>query len=325
MSQQDCKGREYEEQSMTRVRKNLLGQKFGLLTVKAYVKMLANNESRWLCECECGNLTCVDSENLRKGRTKSCGCNFGAASAAALRADISGQRFGRLVALEPIYDKKKHTTLWKCQCDCGNISYVKYGSLTSGSVKSCGCFFKDMLHSRAKDITGERYGALVALRPAGQTNHPTRPRTLWHCRCDCGNEIDVLLDSLTGGKAKSCGCQRSIGEYNIQKILQDNNIPFTAQQSFPDLMGVGDRPLRFDFAILDEQQNIIRLIEFDGPQHLREYAQFGDYEKIHEHDLRKNAYATAHNIPLIRIPYSQRDKLTLEMLLDDSFLYKEAK
>ena len=90
-------------------------------------------------------------------------------------------------------------------------------------------------------------------------------------------------------------------------------------------MGVGDRPLRFDFAILDEQQNIIRLIEFDGPQHLREYAQFGDYEKIHEHDLRKNAYAAAHNIPLIRIPYSQRDKLTLEMLLDDSFLYKEAK
>lgn len=289
--------------------------------------MTENDEKRWLCECACHNLTCVDGYYLRQGKTKSCGCNVGIATAEAQRIDLTGQRFGRLTVIRPIFDKEKHCTLQECLCDCGNTVYVKYGKLTQAKqpTRSCGCLRVDTNHARAKDITGQRFGALTALAPAGRTDHPTRPRTLWKCRCElCGKEINVLLDSLIQGKQFSCGCQNSIGEYNIQRILQENNIPFVAQQTFSELIGINGGLLRYDFAILDSNQNVIRLIEFDGPQHQREYQKFGDYEITHEHDLRKNAYAAQHNIPLIRIPYSERDTLTLEKLMGDSFLYKEA-
>ncbi len=31
---------------------------------------------------------------------------------------------------------------------------------------------------------------------------------IWHCRCDCGNEVDVSYNSLMYANQKSCGCQR---------------------------------------------------------------------------------------------------------------------
>jgi hypothetical protein len=52
---------------------NLLGEKFGRLTVIARVSNYKNGAARWHCCCECGGETFVSSANLRGG-TKSCGC-----------------------------------------------------------------------------------------------------------------------------------------------------------------------------------------------------------------------------------------------------------
>ena len=53
--------------------------------------------------------------------------------------DITGQRFGRLTAVERVgLDKSKHA-LWKCLCDCGNYTIVGSNSLKAGNTKSCGC------------------------------------------------------------------------------------------------------------------------------------------------------------------------------------------
>ena len=53
--------------------------------------------------------------------------------------DIAGQRFGRLVALEPCRSPEWKHRRWKCICDCGNIHYAETSSLRNGSCKSCGC------------------------------------------------------------------------------------------------------------------------------------------------------------------------------------------
>lgn len=55
-----------------------------------------------------------------------------------------------------------------------------------------------------KDITGQRFGRLVAIRPNGKQGNNIK----WLCRCDCGNEITTNVSSLTRGKTKSCGCLR---------------------------------------------------------------------------------------------------------------------
>lgn len=53
-----------------------------------------------------------------------------------------------------------------------------------------------------KDLTGKRFGRLFVVGPAPRKNN----RTVWRCRCDCGNYTDVLTSNLTTGNTKSCRC-----------------------------------------------------------------------------------------------------------------------
>lgn len=53
---------------------NLIGERFGKLTVVSRENNNSHGGAMWLCQCDCGNACVVDSGNLRKGRQKSCGC-----------------------------------------------------------------------------------------------------------------------------------------------------------------------------------------------------------------------------------------------------------
>lgn len=61
--------------------------------------------------------------------------------------------------------------------------------------------------SKAINITGERFGRLVAVRrEENKVSQNGKIRSRWLCKCDCGNEKIVLLDDLKSGRTKSCGC-----------------------------------------------------------------------------------------------------------------------
>lgn len=57
---------------------DLTGKRFGRLTVieRDYETQRKKNNKYvyWKCKCNCGNDTSVNSESLRQGKTKSCGC-----------------------------------------------------------------------------------------------------------------------------------------------------------------------------------------------------------------------------------------------------------
>jgi hypothetical protein len=55
--------------------------------------------------------------------------------------DVAGQRFGRLVAIEPAGMSGPHI-VWSCQCDCGQITTTRLTSLRTGNTKSCGCLVR---------------------------------------------------------------------------------------------------------------------------------------------------------------------------------------
>ena len=55
--------------------KEMVGQKFGRLTVIERVGSNKGGDATWLCACECGNETVVTGANLRSGGTRSCGCS----------------------------------------------------------------------------------------------------------------------------------------------------------------------------------------------------------------------------------------------------------
>lgn len=58
--------------------------------------------------------------------------------------------------------------------------------------------------SSYKDITGQKFGRLTAVR----IHLEPGARTKWLCRCECGKEKVIPLGSLTSGRGKSCGCLR---------------------------------------------------------------------------------------------------------------------
>ena len=67
------------------------------------------------------------------------------------KLDISGQRFGRLVAIRPVDMGINGKSYWLCNCDCGNETVVSIGNLRSGNTKSCGCLQKENGVKRGHD------------------------------------------------------------------------------------------------------------------------------------------------------------------------------
>ena len=57
----------------------------------------------------------------------------------SIPVNISGQRFGKLVASHPLgADPDNGKTYWHCGCDCGRMRQVRTNDLRQGKAKSCG-------------------------------------------------------------------------------------------------------------------------------------------------------------------------------------------
>ena len=115
-------------------------------------------------------------------------------------------------------------------------------------VLSCGCAKKD---AEARKRTGQQFGRLTVLG----FSHIENQASYWKCRCSYGNELVVKGIYMTSGHIHSCGCLLSVGEDNITKVLQENNIVFKRQFMFTDKQC----GLRYDFALLDETSKPIRI------------------------------------------------------------------
>lgn len=131
----------------------------------------------------------------------------------------------------------------------------------------------------------------------------------WHCQCECGNEKDVLSQSLRNGRSLSCGNHNNIskGNVKISELLDEAGIEYELEKKFATCKD--ERYLPFDFYVNNKY-----LIEYDGEQHFGTKTIF-DYEYTHKHDLLKSKWCKDNKIPLIRIPYTQYENLCIEDLL----------
>lgn len=179
--------------------RNLTGLRIGKLTVLEPTEERVRSAVVWKCRCDCGNEIFVESRRLKPGVVYSCGCEK---TPDEIGKDLTGLRFGKLTVLKKSENKAKDgNPLWLCRCDCGTITETTKRRLVTGSTRSCGCGRKPPL----KDWIGKRFGMLTVLSYARKENgfH------IWHCRCDCGNEVDVRQSNLQSGWSASCGCARS--------------------------------------------------------------------------------------------------------------------
>ena len=134
--------------------RDLRNQTFGRLkAIRPTDKRDASGSVIWECKCSCGNPSpvFVSSNNLLNGGTKSCGCLKIEKFVLSKKLNLTGQRFGRLVAIKPTEKRCQGSIVWECKCDCGEVVLVKGSSLTSGNTKSCGCLSRDVAKQRALD------------------------------------------------------------------------------------------------------------------------------------------------------------------------------
>ena len=129
----------------------------------------------------------------------------------------------------------------------------------------------------------------------------------------CGYTYKVVPNSfLCGKRCPKCKC--SHGENIIENILKANQIAYEKHKSFTGLIGLGHRPLSYDFYL--PQYNL--LIEYHGKQHYEPIKLFGgleNFNKQKEHDARKESYAKFKNINLMVISYkaTNEEKIRKEL------------
>lgn len=104
------------------------------------------------------------------------------------RLDLTGQRFGKLVAISPAGNIGRYTA-WSCKCDCGNELILPSYALRQNNRHDCG----REIHRR--DYTGQVFGNLTVLETVPNTNE-------WYCRCDCGELF--ITSSKEFGKYRKC-------------------------------------------------------------------------------------------------------------------------
>ena len=113
----------------------------------------------------------------------------------------------------------------------------------------------------------------------------------------------------------------SRGEIKIEEILEAAGLDFKEEYSFPDLVSNTGRPLRFDFAVLDDDGDIDFLIEYQGIQHYKPKEKFGGISGLRKqqfNDMKKREYCRKHNLKLIAIPYTD------EYIIDYDYIMKLA-
>jgi hypothetical protein len=128
---------------------DIRGLRFGRLLVQSYVgPHRVREKSTWLCRCDCGQQTVAKVDQLRRGRTKSCGC---------WRAEATGDRFrtgvNGLQAQHPI----EYTCRMNLIDRCNNPDHRNFKHYGGRGIKVCerwlngeggksgfDCFLEDM-------------------------------------------------------------------------------------------------------------------------------------------------------------------------------------
>lgn len=112
---------------------DLIGQRFGKLVVTEQLESTPKGMRRWLCQCDCGNTYISTTGNLTRRTMANCGC--------LKSPDLTGRVFGRLTVLGRSDKRsprgKRTTPMWKCQCECGNVTYKATDTLTNPDESMC--------------------------------------------------------------------------------------------------------------------------------------------------------------------------------------------
>lgn len=219
--------------------------------------------------------------------------------------DLTGKQYGELTVIEMLHNYQNSRRMYcKCLGIDGKEYIVRQDALQSGSTKHIKGAAKA---GKPSDLKDKVFGKLTALYPTDK--RAQNASIIWHCRCECGNYVDVPANNLCRGHNTSCGCNKSsIHEKMIIRILEFYNISYIKEKSFDDCRNTeGNTKLFFDFYL----PGFNTVIEYDGELHYETSKLFGGEEKLKKtiiNDKIKDDYCKANNIRMLRIPYTKTNQ-----------------
>lgn len=299
-------------------KEDLTGNRYGKLTVK---KMLYNHEgkgrTKCLCVCDCGNECIRIAYNLKKATDSSCGCGKKEYIRKSCGKDIDGKKFGRLTVLETLWEE--YPPRVRCICDCGNIVILRKSDVQQLHTQSCGCLQRERVtENNETDYTNvvSDYGVKMVSR----YRQNKTGQWLWNCKCGlCGSTFQDIPARVLNNHVRSCGCLKSSSnEIFISNYLNELNVDYIPQYTFPDCKSNKNYNLYFDFAIFKDNR-LFCLIEYDGAQHFRPVDLFGGenaFIETKERDEIKNEYCKNNGIPLYRLSYQVSNEEVKEKIMN---------
>lgn len=302
-------------------------EKFNYEYVKDYIENLSqsnckllsdkylNKEYKLVIQCDCGSIYERKFGNFKNKKQHLC-----VKCAINLRS-IKNRKYSLIGIKEHILKNTKckllSTTYENAhdklllECHCGKRFETSFTDLRGNKVTQCkSCASKQGAEKQKHDIEDVRKyienNSTSKLLSKKYPNSVTKISLL----CECGREFKVTFHKFCSENKKRCNyCSKrvSMGEHEIIRYLDYSGINYVYEYSTKKCLGKS-RPLKFDFAILDNMQNVCLFIEFDGQQHEVSKKWFGGEEKLQqqkEYDNIKTEFCKVNQIRLLRIPYSE--------------------
>jgi hypothetical protein len=143
-----------------------------------------------------------------------------------------GQKFNNLtvIGVVPGNRENKYYHRFKCLCDCGETTIVGKSNIVRGHTKSCGCLQSNFAKEHIKKVNesgvnrtvevykkktlsiarlepvGSVFGRLTVTKSYLESLPNGKHLNMSTCLCECGNEVNLKINTLRTGHTKSCGC-----------------------------------------------------------------------------------------------------------------------
>ena len=300
--------------------------------VKAYIEVESNSGCKLLSkeykhyhsklhiECSCGNdfyreLSTFKGTPKREGIHK---CKKCTGATIKYTTEQVAKKLGKY-NIELLSEYKNYNGDLLVKYNCGFATNRSLVNIIKSEYKCPHCIKKGYgrdtkrLTQEIHDVTNGEYKLL--------SEYKTMNDKVTILHNECGNIYEItphhFLDA--GNRCPKCSCSR--GEKCIHDYFKLNKINNISQYEYEELVGVGGLPLKFDFAILDNENNLVFQLEYDGEFHYLPIKGQACLDKQQEHDRRKDEYCKLHNIDLLRIPYWDFDNI--ETILGDKLNKKE--
>lgn len=124
---------------------DLVGKRINELTVLRKLRM--KGRVYYEVRCSCGKVFKTRRDSVTSQKTKSCGHLTQFKS-----KDLRGRKFGRLKVVKKGGINKEGRQLWRCRCECGEVTVATSNSLQRGNTKSCGCIRSEISKENKKHL-----------------------------------------------------------------------------------------------------------------------------------------------------------------------------